>query len=205
MALTKFVRNVEDLSDKGGYKFRFRCDRCNDGFESQYISSSANVLRGGLAVFGMLRPFWGGTQHAADEATRGLQGKERDSAYEKAVHEAMVHFKKCSACGQWVCPDHCWNEKFGMCEGCAPDAGEAYARQAAEQARMQAVQAAQAASATSVEELHSCPTCGTQNRGSKFCTKCGTSLKVQSAFCGECGKPMAAEARFCGECGKSVS
>ena len=51
MALTKFVRNVEDLSDKGGYKFRFRCDRCNDGFESQYISSSANVLRGGLAVF----------------------------------------------------------------------------------------------------------------------------------------------------------
>lgn len=34
MALTKFVRNVEDISDDGGYKFRFRCDQCSDGFES---------------------------------------------------------------------------------------------------------------------------------------------------------------------------
>lgn len=35
MALTKFVRNVDDLSDDGGYKFRFKCDSCGDGFESQ--------------------------------------------------------------------------------------------------------------------------------------------------------------------------
>jgi Double zinc ribbon len=204
MALTKFVRNVEDLSDKGGYKFRFRCDKCNDGFESQFISSSANVLRGGMAVFSMLRPFGWGAREAADEVSRGLQGKEHDQAYEKAVHEAMVHFKKCTACGQWVCPENCWNAKFGMCEACAPDEGEAYAKQAAEQARQKAVEAAQAAGATSVANLQSCPTCGTQNRGSKFCTKCGTSMAVQSAHCGNCGKPMAVDAGFCGECGSPV-
>ncbi len=43
MSLTKYVRNVEDPSDHGGYKFRSRCDHCSDGFDSQYVSSSATL------------------------------------------------------------------------------------------------------------------------------------------------------------------
>lgn len=204
MALTKFVRNVDDISNNHGFKFRFHCDRCNDGWESQFITSSANIVRGGLAVFQMFR-FWGGaSSHVANEVTGGLQGKERDAAYEKAVHEAMPHFKKCTACGQWVCPENCFNAKFGMCESCAPDENEAFAKQAAMNAQQQAIARAQASNATSVEQMMSCPTCSAQNRGTKFCVKCGTPLAVQSAHCGHCGKPMAADARFCGECGKGV-
>lgn len=33
MALTVFVKNVQDLSDDGGFKFC--CDRCQNGVESQ--------------------------------------------------------------------------------------------------------------------------------------------------------------------------
>src|SRR5689334_23366450 len=102
MALTEFVRNVQDISDDGGYKFRFHCDRCSDGVESQYVSSAANILKTGLEVFSLLRPFGGYARGAVDGIDRGLRGKEHDSAYERAVHEAKVHFNKRSHCGNWV-------------------------------------------------------------------------------------------------------
>ena len=57
MALTKFVRNVDDLSDDGGYKFRFKCDSCGDGYETQYVAGSANMLKTALEVFSVFRPF----------------------------------------------------------------------------------------------------------------------------------------------------
>ncbi|HKO92553.1 MAG TPA: hypothetical protein VJU61_15435, partial [Polyangiaceae bacterium] len=105
--MTEFVRNVRDISDDGGYKFRFHCDRCSDGVESQYVASAANLLKTGLEVFSMFRLFGGRTRSAVSGIDRGLRGKERDSAYEQAVNEAKVHFNKCSHCGKWVCP-HCF-------------------------------------------------------------------------------------------------
>ncbi len=45
MSLTKFVRNVDDLGDSGGYKFRFRCDRCRDGVENQYVNAKLSTTR----------------------------------------------------------------------------------------------------------------------------------------------------------------
>jgi hypothetical protein len=47
----------------------------------------------------MFNPLGGGGQRVADGIDRGLRGKERDAAYERAVGQAQVHFKKCSACG----------------------------------------------------------------------------------------------------------
>src|SRR3712207_7410501 len=43
------------------------------------------------------------------------------SALQRAVEEAKGHFHQCSRCGKWVCPEVCWNERAGQCEGCAPD------------------------------------------------------------------------------------
>jgi Prokaryotic RING finger family 2 len=134
MALTRFVRNVEDLSDSGGYKFRFKCDHCGDGVESQYESSSANVLKTMLDTFDLFRfgGFSGG--NVARDVDRGLRGKEHDAAYERAVAQAMVHFKKCTACGKWVCPDVCWNNQYRLCDACAPEANNAAAKTAAQTA-----------------------------------------------------------------------
>jgi len=197
MVLSKFVRNVEDLSDDGGYKFRFRCDRCSDGYESQYSSSSANLLKTAVDVFSIFTRFGYGARSASAHIDRGLRGKERDSAYEQAVHEAMVHFKKCSACGKWVCPEHCWNDPVGMCEACAPDAREAAGKQAAEQQLRAAVELARAGGPLAAV---SCPTCAVQVRGGgKFCEACGSSLVQRT--CKHCQAALSAGARFCGACG----
>jgi len=199
MALTEFVRNVRDLSDDGGYKFRFHCDRCDDGVESQYVSSAANIIKTGLEVFSMFRFFGGSASQAVQGIDRGLRGKERDSAYEKAVAEAKVHFNKCSHCGKWVCA-HCFNATAGLCEGCAPDASEAAAQFAAERALAERVEAVRAKGQASVSQV-TCPACAAPSGGGKFCQSCGADIRAQRA-CAGCDAPLLASAKFCGECGK---
>jgi hypothetical protein len=199
MALTKFVRNVTDLSDDGGYKFRFCCDQCEDGIESQYIGSSANLLKTAMDVFLTFRPLSSGNS-VAGAIDRGLRGKERDAAYEKAVAEAMVHFKKCAACGGWVCPEHCWNEQAGMCERCAPAPEEAAATRAATRRVDQAVARVEAGAEVAAV---TCAVCGAQCRGGKFCESCGTA--VGGTNCQKCGQAVPPSAHFCGSCGASQS
>jgi hypothetical protein len=202
MALTKFVRNVADLSDDGGYKFRFHCDRCNDGVESQYVSSSANLLKTGLEIFSMFRHIGGIGRQAVDGIDRGLRGKERDAAYEQAVNEAQTQFQKCSHCGQHVCA-HCWNESVGLCEGCAPDAGEHAAREAASIARDNKVAAVRSAQATT-HALITCAVCAQESGGGKFCQHCG-SATIATRQCTKCQQPLGPTAKFCGECGTGAT
>ena len=200
MALTRFVRNVDDLSDDGGYKFRFHCDTCGDGVESQYVRSSANVLKTGLQVFQIFRNFgWGST--AVDGVDRGLRGKEHDAAYERAVNEAMVSFSKCSHCGSYTC-EHCWNAAIGLCERCAPDAGEAAAVAAAAQVRDRRI----AATLTGDEfsGASTCLVCSRPTGGGRFCRHCGTPTTANAA-CPSCEAPLAADTRFCGGCGHDVA
>lgn len=199
MALTVFVKNVQDLSDDGGFKFKFCCDRCQSGYESQYVASKANLLKTAVQAFSIFRWAGYGAERAAEGLDRGLRGKERDAAYETAVHEAMAHFHKCAACGQWVCPDHCWNGAFGMCEGCAPSAQEAATKRAAEKARDRAVEAMDRHTVPPPLPAVTCPSCGVQTQGGKFCQDCGASLAARA--CGACGASIGPAARFCGECG----
>jgi hypothetical protein len=196
MALTEFVRNVEDLSDDGGYKFRFHCDKCSDGVESQYIRSSANVLKTGLQVMQMFRN-WGWGSTAVEGVDRGLRGKEHDSAYERAVNEALVHFTKCSRCGQRVC-EHCWNSTVGLCEGCAPTATEEAGWAAARLQADQAIAGVQQGGA--VPGAASCPVCQQPSGGGRFCQHCGAGLTAER-HCTECGHQLPTGATFCGQCG----
>lgn len=202
MALTKFVKNCEDLSDDGGYKFRFHCDKCQDGFETQYVSAATNMLKTAIDVFGLFR--WAGNAgRVANSIDRGLRGKERDAAYEKAVSQAMTFFKKCTACGIWVCPEACWNADAGLCEGCAPNAVEEAAKTIAKQKANRAVKIVADRGVTSAPSI-SCPVCNTQTKGQAFCTKCGTNLKAKPG-CAKCGTALEAGARFCGQCGAKAA
>lgn len=198
MGLSEFVRNVDDLSDDGGFKFRFRCDKCKDGVESHYVAASSNLLKTGLEIFQMFRPI-GGARRAVDTIDRGLRGKERDRAYQKAVAQAKSHFSKCSDCGKWVCA-HCYNTEFSLCEGCAPNAGEKAARAAAEKKAAERVQAVQAG-ATVTPLL--CPACQEPSGGGKFCQACGAPTALEQS-CKHCGQKMSAMAKFCGECGQKA-
>jgi uncharacterized protein (UPF0212 family) len=201
MPLTKFVRNVDDLSDDGGYKFRFRCDECSDGFESQYVAASANLLKTALEVFTIFRPFGfgrGAGRRIAESVDLGLRGKERDAAYERAVHEAQAQFRKCPACGSWVCPAFCWNGDAGMCERCAPDEREAAIKR---RALRRAERELEQLDACADPGPASCPACGVQTRGAPFCHGCGLSL--HSPRCVHCNEALAPEARYCGRCGRA--
>jgi len=198
MPLTKFVRNVQDLSDDGGFKFRFKCDRCGDGFESQYIASKSNVLKTAIDMFQVFNPVAGRISSVSQSIGRGLQGKEHDASYERAVNEASAFFKKCSTCGNWVCPENCWNENYGMCDECAPESDQAAAKEASKLACEKAVQDIDAGRI----EAHSinCPVCGAKTLGGKFCEACGASLDVSPA-CAQCKAPLPVGAKFCGRCG----
>jgi hypothetical protein len=199
MALTEFVRNVQDLSDDGGYKFRFHCDRCSDGVESQYIRSSANVLKTGVQVFQIFRNFgWGST--AVEGLDRGLRGREHDAAYERAVNEAMVHFSKCSRCGLRVCA-HCWNPEAGLCEGCAPAAYEQAAAVAA-QLRVDRMVAG-VRQGEPAPGLSTCPVCARPSGGGRFCQSCGADT-APARYCTGCGQALAPTAAFCGQCGTAA-
>jgi hypothetical protein len=196
MALTKFVNNVEDLSEDGGYKFRFKCDRCGDGYESQFISSKSNLLKTAIDMFEVFRPL--GLGNASKTLDRGLRGKERDAAYERAVQEAMVFFKKCPACGHWVCPDNCWNETSGMCDACAPESRQAAARET-NRLEIQHAVAAIDDGKTQVHLVH-CLVCGVETHGGKFCESCGAPL-ASAAVCKQCRQPLVPGSKFCGNCG----
>lgn len=198
MGLTEFVRNVDDLSDDGGFKFRFHCDSCRDGVESHYRPAATNLLKTGLEIFQMFRPL-GGARAAVAGIDRGLRGKERDKAYQDAVEIAKSHFSKCSGCGGWVCK-HCFNEQFALCERCAPNAAEkaagaAAVKQAAE--RVAAVERGQTALPVT------CAVCQNPTGGGKFCQHCGSAV-ARTTKCSACGVVLAPTAKFCGECGSKA-
>lgn len=195
MGLTEFVRNVDDLSDGGGFKFRFHCDHCRDGVESHYRPAATNLLKTGLELFSLFRPL-GGARAAVDGIDRGLRGKERDKAYQDAVEVAKSHFSKCSGCGAWVCK-HCHNDAFALCERCAPNADEKAAQAAASKQAAERVGAVHAgASAGAV----ACVVCQNPTGGGKYCQHCGTATSSR-ATCSACSAPLNVGAKFCGECG----
>ena len=43
MALIRFTANFDDLSTDRGYQFRFRCDKCGNGFMSRFQTSVTGV------------------------------------------------------------------------------------------------------------------------------------------------------------------
>jgi hypothetical protein len=196
MGLTEFVRNVDDLSDDGGFKFRFHCDHCRDGVESHYRPAATNLLKTGLEIFSMFRPL-GGAHAAVAGIDRGLRGKERDKAYQDAVEVAKGHFSKCSGCGAWVCK-HCHNDEFALCERCAPNAAEKAAQAAAIKKAAEFVGAVEAGGVTAAPV--SCVVCQNPTGGGKFCQHCGTAT-VSKAKCSSCGAMLNVGAKFCGECG----
>lgn len=199
MGLSEFVRNVDDLSDGGGFKFRFHCDKCRDGVESHYAPAATNLLKTGLEIFQMFRPL-GGARRAVDGIDRGLRGKERDRAYQNAVKLAKSHFSKCTSCGKWVCA-HCYNDEFALCETCAPNADERAARVAA--ARKASARERAVSSGAVEPGPVLCAACHAPSGGGKFCEACGAPHSPLHT-CKQCGEKMRAAAQFCGACGQKA-
>ncbi len=216
MAMIRFTANHDDLSTDRGYQFKFYCDKCGNGFMSEFQTSlmgtGSSLLR---AAGGFLGDVFSRAGNSAYEIQRAIGGKAHDQAFSAAVEEAKQHFHQCTRCGKWVCPEVCWNGKAGLCEGCAPDMEEEMAAGRA-QAMAQAAQEQLHEKARKTDYVKdvdmsreakpagaplNCPHCGERVAGGKFCPSCGKQMR-QEKFCDQCGAQLAAGAKFCPECGK---
>src|SRR5690349_337521 len=139
MGSIAFTRNYTDHSNDTGYQFEFHCDKCGNGYRSSFQASALGV--GSKIAKGLGSLFGGNSLWAAGNAAAhmkdGLRGPAWDSAFQKAIEEIKPKFHQCTRCGQWVCPQVCWNESRGLCEGCAPDLAEEAAHHQAQIASQQ--------------------------------------------------------------------
>jgi len=208
-----FTSNYSDLSTDQGFQFEFHCNRCSSGYRTPFrrwaTGTAAGVLRTASDLFGGVL---GGAARVGDQVKDAAWQQARDRALDAAADEMRDTFVQCPRCSSWVCREACWNEKRGLCKGCAPDLGvEMSAAQAS-----RSVEEVWAHAAMAEEDKHlakenwretiraSCPECEHPLEGNlKFCPNCGAKLKGV-AHCTECGAKLNPKAKFCGECGAKV-
>jgi len=197
--MIQFVANYDDLSTDKGYQFRFHCDKCGNGHLSPYeiskLGTASSLLSAAGNLFGGML---GSAGNSAYELQRAIGGKAHDEALRRAIEGGRQHFKHCSRCGQWVCPEACWNSKAGLCESCAPDEQEELAAQKA-QAAAEQIQ-------LKTREQDYVGDLDFSKQGMVACS-CGARIAASAKFCGECGKPnpgAQAKPRFCSGCGAKV-
>ncbi|HSY21331.1 MAG TPA: zinc ribbon domain-containing protein [Polyangiaceae bacterium] len=224
MPLIQFVQNYEDLSTDHGYQFKFFCDKCHNGFMTHFQASTIGMAESALKVAGNLfGGFFNTASNSAYEIQRAVGGPAHDAALEAAVKEGKQHFHQCTRCGKWVCPDVCWNNDAGLCEGCAPNLQEELASAAA-QAKADAARAQlreKAAKTDYVGDIDMsanavlrapgpataagdrCTGCGAALGGARFCPQCGTPRPAPG--CPGCGAAIAPNTRFCASCGHKLA
>ena len=223
--MIQFVNNYEDLSTDRGFQFKFYCDKCGNGHMSAFQPSAIGTAGSLLRAAGSFLGGWvGSAGDSAYEIQRAVGGKAHDSALATAVQEGKQYFHQCSRCGKWVCPDVCWNEGAGQCEGCAPNFEEevasSHAQAKADAVREQLQEKARATDYVSSIDMRGgsvakappkgpapagarlCPECGTAAVG-KFCPECGSNMNAVPK-CGGCGHQLETPAKFCPECGNKM-
>jgi hypothetical protein len=213
MSAQAFTRNYADHSNDTGYQFEFHCDKCGNGYRSSFQASALGV--GSKIAKGLGSLFGGGSLwnagNAADHIKDGLRGNAWDDAFQNAIEEIKPKFHQCTRCGNWVCPDVCWNEARQLCEGCAPDLAEEAAHHQANIASSQIADKMRnvdlvAGIDPTADMLSSCPHCQSRVQpGKKFCAGCGKPVGagVKKAFCTSCGAQLDAGSKFCGDCGQA--
>jgi membrane protease subunit (stomatin/prohibitin family) len=190
MAAIWFSGNYEDLSTDRGYQFRFRCDKCGNGYLSTFrvskLGIASSAIRAASDLFGGV---FGRAANSAYEIQRTVGGTAHDAALKEAADEISKNFRQCSRCGKWVCEAVCWNPKAQLCETCR-DQAHAKARTADEAAQRDAASVSAA-----------CPACGAKNQTGKFCSECGAAMSAKKR-CAKCGAESDGNPKFCPECGQ---
>src|SRR5215831_10000802 len=209
MALIQFTRNQTDHSTDRGYQFEFFCDRCRNGFKTDFKASAMGMAATALRTAGSL---FGGmlsrASYSTQELERAIQGPAHDKAMREAVEEARPNFRQCPKCSHWVCATSCWNTKRSLCCDCAPDIETELAAAQVQATVQQMREKVRTQDQTKDLDLTTaaialCPACGAKTHGAKFCPECGTSMKP-SVACGKCGIKADAGTKFCPECGNKL-
>ena len=203
MASIWFTGNYQDLSTDKGYQFRFNCQKCGNGYLSNFKASKLGMASSALRAAGNLfGGVLGNAANSAYEIQRAVGGTAHDEALKEAADEIAKQFRQCSRCGKWVCEAICWNAKANLCESCAPDLDEETAAAKAEAARQEAYNKARTPDAPVTEVV--CPSCNAKTSGGKFCPECGAALAAKK-HCSKCNAEVEGNPKFCPECGQKFS
>ena len=211
MSMIEFTANHTDHSNDQGFQFEFHCDKCGNGHMTPFAPSKIGMAGGFLRAAAGL--FGGGAldriASAGDQVKDSLRGKARDDAFAAAVQEGKKHFKKCTRCGKWVCPETCWNAERPDVSNLRPGpAGRAGRRPGHGCAAEQVWEKARAADLTADVDVKKkqaafCPHCGAKAGGGKFCGECGKEIMPKDA-CPQCQAKIKPGSKFCGECGAKI-
>jgi hypothetical protein len=202
-----FTGNYDDLSTDRGYQFKFRCEKCGNGYMSTFKMSTLGVASSAMRAAGnIFGGIFGSAASSAYEIQRAVGGPAHDAALKEAADEISKQFKQCTRCGKWVCEPICWNKKLQLCETCAPDLDEEAAAAQAEAARSQVQEKARSIDWVGQRDLGAvvavvCPSCGAKTRGGKFCPECGAAIATKKR-CAKCGTEAEGSPKFCPECGQ---
>ncbi len=215
MEQIEFTRNYNDHSTDRGFQFEFHCDRCGNGYRTQFqawvLGNATGVLDAASSLFG------GIFSQAADvgNRVRSAQWQQaRDQAFIDAVTEIKPNFIQCPKCLSWVCRKTCWNQTRGLCKNCAPDLAVEISAQQAAKAREKiytdiTADAEDSKIISSVGDQKvaaTCPQCEAPlANNAKFCPSCGFKLAEAKKFCQECGSQLQPGAKFCPECGTKAT
>jgi hypothetical protein len=205
-----FTDNVRDLSNQDGYQFEFMCERCGNGYRSPF---ARDKLAFGGKLLRAAGDLMGGNGYRLSQAAsymdRGTNSVGKDKAMKAAVETVREEFKQCRGCGDWMCHQVCWNDEIGQCLRCSPAVAEEIARAQAAAQVQQIRTKAETVDWTrgldiSTRAVVTCPTCSAKVDGGRFCSSCGTSLKV-AVVCPGCEYTKNAEgAAFCSQCGHTL-
>jgi len=209
MTLIQFTRNHTDHSTDKGYQFEFMCDRCGNGFMTEFKPSATGMAVSALRTAGgLFGGLLGQAGSSACEIERMVQGPAHDKAFREAVEEAKPNFRQCPKCTHWVCKASCWNDKRSLCFDCAPDVEVELASAQVQTQVEQMKDKVRQQDLTKDMDLTSeavalCPACGARTQGAKFCPECGKSLRPKNE-CPKCGTKFEVGTKFCPECGNKV-
>ena len=85
MALIQFTKNHSDHSTDKGYQFEFFCDRCGNGFMSEFKPSMAGLATGALRAAGdIFGGIFGRASHGTYEIERVVRGPGHDNAFPRS-------------------------------------------------------------------------------------------------------------------------
>lgn len=213
MTFQSFTHNYTDHSNDQGFQFEFHCDKCRNGYRSSFhvnkVGMISSLIKSANSIFGgrLGNVGWG-----ADQVKDIFRGPAWDAAFKQAIEEMRPQFRQCTRCGNWVCPEVCWNEQHSLCLNCAPNLQIETAHLQAEIAVEQLEQHIRETDQTHGQEVKSaqfaaCPHCNAHiTADAKFCTSCGQLLHgAANKFCGQCGKPITVTDKFCANCGTGVT
>jgi len=210
MSLIQFTRNHTDHSTDKGYQFEFFCDRCGNGFMTEFKASAVGVAGSALRVAGgLLGGLLGSAASSSYEIERAVRGPGHDKAFREAVEEAKPNFRQCPKCTHWVCQASCWNATRMLCYECAPDIETELASAQVQTTVEQMRQKLHEQNLTkginlTAEAAALCPSCGARTQGAKFCPECGKPLRPKNE-CSRCGSKIEVGTKFCPECGNKVA